>query len=177
MSARWLQEPPKLGFSQLILPEGFQNKVEILICTYLGGAVCYCYFNFLWEPSSSIIKRSHQNCFDEFVEHGTKFLILQSVSCLDPSRWLQMAPGAAQKSWKLGKPQLRRLLEPSRRHVIEMFLEIWALTQVNFLNPEGHKCSPLGRACPDGSKIWAFTSASRFLLWLGGITRMLSSIK
>ena len=85
-----------------------------------------------------------------------------------------MAPGAAQKSWKLGIPQLWRLLEPSRRHVLKMFLWIWALTQVNFLNPEGHKCSHLGRTRPDGFKIWTFTSASRFLLWLGEITHMKS---
>ena len=138
----------------------------------IGEPSAMLYSTLFWEPSSRIIKRNLQKIFDEFVEHGPKFLILQSVSCVDPSRRLQMAPGAAQKPWKLGKPQLRRLLEPSRRHVIEMFLEIWALTQVNFLNPEGHKCSHLGRTRPDGSKIWTFTSASRFLLWLGGITHM-----
>ena len=46
---------------------------------------------------AGLLRESVKIFFDEFVEHGPKFLILQSVSCLDPSRRLQMAPGAAQK--------------------------------------------------------------------------------
>ena len=78
----------------------------------------------------------------------------------------------AQKSWKLGKPQLWRLLEPSRRHILKLFFHIWALTNLNIINPKGHKCSCLGRTRPDGSKIWIFTSTSRFLLWLGEISHI-----
>ena len=77
-----------------------------------------------------------------------------------------MAPGAAQKSSKLINPQLWRLQEPSRRHILKMFFHIWALTNLNIINPKGHKCSCLGRTRPDGSKIGIFTSASRFLVLL-----------
>ena len=53
-------------------------------------------------PSSRIIKRSHKKKFDEFLEHGPKFLILQSVSCWDPSRRLQNS-GSRPKTMKIGK--------------------------------------------------------------------------
>lgn len=56
------------------------------------------YFLELQQKNVAAGENCRQIFFDEFVEHGPKFLILQTVSCLDPSRRLQMAPGAAQKS-------------------------------------------------------------------------------
>ena len=124
--------------------------------------------NQFWEPSSKIFKGSHQIFFYECLGHGSYFQIFIFVFFADPSWWLQMAPGAAQKSWILGKPLLWRLLEPSTCHVSKIFFQIWALTDLNILNPEGHICSHQGRTRPDGSNIWIFTSCSKFLQWLGG---------
>ena len=110
--------------------------------------------------------------FYECLGHGSYFQIFIFVFFADPSWWLQMAPGAAQKSWILGKPLLWRLLEPSTCHVSKIFFQIWALTDLNILNPEGHICSHQGRTRPDGSNIWIFTSCSKFLQWLGGTIHM-----
>ena len=128
--------------------------------------------NQFWEPSSKIFKGSHQIFFYECLGHGSYFQIFIFVFFADPSWWLQMAPGAAQKSWILGKPLLWRLLEPSTCHVSKIFFQIWALTDLNILNPEGHICSHQGRTRPDGSNIWIFTSCSKFLQWLGGTAHM-----
>ena len=106
--------------------------------------------------------------FYECQGHGSYFQIFIFVFFADPSWWLQMAPGAAQKSWILGKPLLWRLLEPSTCHVSKIFFQIWALTDLNILNPEGHICSHQGRTRPDGSNIWIFTSCSKLMQWLGG---------
>ena len=83
-----------------------------------------------------------------------------------------MAPGAAEVGVFPIFMVFGRLPEPSGAFWMGPYKKQIALTQVNFLNPEGHKCSHLGRTRPDGFKIWTFTSASRFLLWLGEITHM-----
>ena len=88
---------------------------------------------------------------------------------------IKMAPdgsGSRPKIMNLGKTPT--LLAPGaikKTHLQNMTLYL-STYKPDIINLEGHKCSCLGRTRPDGSNVWIFTSASRFLLWLGEITHM-----
>ena len=128
--------------------------------------------NQFWEPSSKIFKGSHQIFFFMNVkvrDHIFRYLYFFFLRTHpDGSKWLREPPKNHE-----GKPLLWWLLEPSTCHVSKIFFQIWALTELNILNPEGHICSHQGRTRPDGSNIWIFTSCSKFLQWLGGTAHML----